>query len=234
MAWWVKKDVSYLGPGFDWVDEAKERTWPIYSLGLSVSYRLSPDNVPRVARARGKCKGAPRQGIFLVECAVVCRPKLKELVEQVEPGVHLFVPIELQYEDGSPMEGEFYYFNCQVDIDCVLTDNKEEWFRSGRVDGRITPSFSLIQKLTPLDIRLSKPQIAGHHLWTGGVHGHNQLFISDEFYEICRKARFKAWEYWRHCEEVDREWVAEEHMGPLLDLWRECEAKGDHSPIRWI
>jgi len=83
-----------------------------------------------------------------------------------------------------------------------------------------------IQKLTPLELSLSKPQIEGRHLWTGGPLGWNQLFVSDEFCEALRKGRFSALEIWRECHEVDRSWIAEEQMGPLLDKWREYVANG--------
>lgn len=233
MAWWVKKDISYLGPGFDWIDRA-EVPATISGGGLSVSRTVDPSNVPRVARARGPCKGPPRQNIFLVDVAVVCKPALKKLVESVEPGVHLFVPIDLQYADGTEMEGDFYYFNCQTDIDCILTQNRTEWFRQVRTTGEYRSEFGLIQKLTPIDIQISKPQVSGHHLWTAGVLGWNNLLISDEFYQICKKAKFRAWEYWRYCEEVDVEWRAEDNMGPLLPIWRDYVASGRTMHIPWI
>jgi hypothetical protein len=131
------------------------------------------------------------------------------------------------------MEGEFYYFNCQTDIDCILTGNQSDWFREGRY-GDITPAFKLIQKLTPIDIRISGPQVKGHHLWTAGILGWNQLMISNEFYDLCRKAKFKAWEYWRECEEIDRPWIAEENMGPLMDVWKNHVASGRTSHVPWI
>jgi hypothetical protein len=169
-----------------------------------------------------------------VDIAVVCKPPFKKLVEAIEPGVHLFAPVTLQFVDGSEMEGEFYYFNCQTDIDCIITDNQPEWFWGpNRYDGTMGPAFGLIQKLTPIDIRLAKPQIQGHHLWTGGILGWNQLLISDEFYRICQKAKFRGWLYWRECEEIDRPWIAEEHMGPLLDIWKDYVASGRTKHQRW-
>jgi len=230
MAWWVKKDISYLGPHFDWVDQdVVEEKRNLAGLGLSLSRPLSERNVPKAARSRRPAKAPPRQDVFIVDSSVACNGRFKDLVEQFEPGMNLFAPIELQYHDGRPMEGEFYFFNCNVDIDCVLTDNKPEWFTDFG-NGKVVSEMPLIQLLTPLEISLSKPQIQGRHLWTGGPLGWNQLFVSDPFCTALRKGRYKALEIWRECHEVDREWVAEEHMGPLLAKWqayvasdRDCE-----------
>lgn len=234
MAWWVKKDLSYAGPDFDWVapDDVEEQRGLVGS-GLSLSRPLSETHVPKAARSRRPAKAPPKQDVFIVDYAVACNARFKALVEQFEPGLHLFAPIELEYSDGKVMEGEYFFFNCNVDVDCVLTDNRDEWFYMNR-RGEVSPMLKHIVKLTPLEISLSKPQIEGRHLWTGGPLGWNQLFVSDEFCAALRKGRFKALQIWRECHEVDREWVAAEHMGPLLDKWREYVASGRDCPMGYV
>ncbi len=234
MAWWIKKDLSYAGPDFDWVDpDGVEERRGLVGSGLSLSRPLSEKNVPKAARSRRPAKVPPKQDVFIVDYGVACSKRFKELVEEFEPGLHLFVPIELQYHDGRPMDGEFYFFNCNVDVDCVITDNKKEWFYINR-RGEVSPMLGLIRELTPLEISLSKPQVEGRHLWTGGPLGWNQLFVSDEFCAALRKGRFKALEIWRECHEVNREWVAEEQMGPLLGKWREYVAADRNCAMGYI
>ncbi|WP_428027713.1 imm11 family protein, partial [Altererythrobacter sp.] len=115
MVWWLKKNMSYLGPDFDWVGpECVEEKRGLVGSGLSLSRPLSEKNVPKAARSRRPAKAPPRQDVFIVDYAVACNRRFKDLVEQFEPGLHLFVPIELQYHDGRVMEGEFYFFNCNV------------------------------------------------------------------------------------------------------------------------
>jgi hypothetical protein len=234
LAWWVRKNLSYSGSDFDWVDPdfVKEKRGLVGS-GLSLSRPLSAQNVPKAARSCHPAKSPPKQHVFIVDFAVAVTAKFKNLVERFEPDLHLFAPIELQYHDGEPMEGEYYFFNCNVDIDCVLTDNKPEWFRKART-GHIHPSLSLIQKLTPLEIELSKQQIEGRHLWTGGPLGWNQLFISNEFCAALKKERIRSIEFWRECHEIDRPWIAEEHMGPLLDGWRNYVAHGRNVEMGYL
>lgn len=233
MAWWLKRSYSYAGPGFDWLDEeGVEEKRGLVGSGLSLSRPLNARNVPKAARYRKSYQKPPSPDIFFVDSATACTARFKALVEEFEPGLHLFVPIELQYHDGRTMEGEFFFFNCNVDIDCVLTDNKPEWFRWSR--DRYTPQLALIEKLTPLEISLSKPQIEGRHLWTGGPLGWNQLFVSAEFCAALRKGRFREFEIGRSCAEIERQWVAEEQMGPLLDKWREYVASGRNCEVGYI
>lgn len=234
MAWWLCREYSYAGPGFDWIDEdGVEEKRGLVGSGLSLSRPSSEKNVPKVARYREKYPKPPAVDIFFVDSAVAVTARFKALVDEFEPGLHLFAPIELQYHDGSVMPGEFYFFNCNVDVDCVLTDNKTEWFRTSRY-GDVSPKMGSIQRLTPLEISLSKPQIDGRHLWTGGPLGWNQLFVSDAFCKALRKGRFQSVEIRRECHEVDRPWVAEEHMGPLLDRWKEYEAANRDCEVGYI
>lgn len=230
MAWWFVRSYSYAGPGFDWIEpETVEERKGLVGSGLSLSRPLSGANVPKRARYREKYAKPPTPDVFFIDSSVGVTARFKDLVEQFEPDLHLFVPVELQYNDGRVMEGEYYFFNCNVDVDCVITDNEEEWFRDYG-NGRILPAMLSVQRSTPLEISLACPQIEGRHLWTGGPLGWNQLFVSDEFCKAFRSGRFREVEIRRECHEIDREWVAEEHMGPLLDKWqkyvscdRDCE-----------
>lgn len=234
MAWWFCRSYTYLGPDFDWVDaDQVEERRGLFGSGLSLSRPLSARNVPKAARCRTKTTKTPSVDVFFVQAAVAVTARFRELVERFEPGLHLFVPIELQFHDGSPMPGEYYFFNANVDVDCILTDNQPEWFCTGKF-GKVTSEFSLIQKLTPLEIRLSKQHIEGRHLWTGGPLGWNQLLVSDEFCAAFRKGRFREVDIRRECHEVDRPWVAEEHMGPLLDTWKNYVAHDRNVEVGYV
>src|SRR5690606_7552436 len=158
-------------------------------------------NVPKAARYRAQFPKPPAVDIFFVDSAVAVTRRFKALVEEFEPGLHLFVPIELQFHDGTAMPGEFYFFNSNVDIDCVLTNNDPEWFET-LPDGRVISTLKFIQRLTPREIRLSREQVGQRHLWTGGPLGWNQLFVSDDFCNALRKRKFRAVEIRRECAEI--------------------------------
>lgn len=230
MAWWFKRGYSYAEPNFDWLEEGERG---LGGSGLSLSRPTLAEFVPKAARYREQYPKPPVADVFPVAEAIGVTRRFKDLVESFEPGLHLFVPIELQYFDGSVMEGEFYYFTTNVDVDCVFTDNKDEWFRFYD-NGRVVSGFGLIQKLTPLEICLSKPQIDGRHLWTGGVLGWNQLLVSNEFCKAFEAGKFSVVDIERECHEIDREWVAEEHMGPLMDKWRAYVDSGRNCEVGYI
>lgn len=233
MAWWLKSD-EYYGPYFTWVNpDDVEEYRGLVGNGMSLSRPLSEKNVPKAARSTDAKRKTPKPDVFIVDYAIACSGRFKALVEEFEPGVHLFAPIKLQYHDGSPMEGDYYFFNCNVDLDCVLTDNQPEWFKTNRY-GEVLPALKSIQKLTPLEISLSKPQIEGRHLWTGGPLGWNQLFVSDEFAAAMKKNRITGTQRWRECHEIDRPWVAADNMGPLLDKWKEFVAHGRNCEVGYI
>jgi hypothetical protein len=234
MAWWLCRSYSYAGPGFDWLDEdsVKEKRG-LFGSGLSLSRPLSEKNVPKAARYRAAYPKPPKPDVFFVAAAVAVTARFKALVEEFEPGLHLFTPIELQYHDGSVMPGDYYFFNCNVDVDCVLTDNRPEWFHTNRY-GEISSQVGYIQKLTPIEISLSQPQVQGRHLWTGGPLGWDHLFVSDAFCAALRKDRIREIEIRRECHEVDRPWVAEENMGPLLDNWQNYVAHDRNCEVGYI
>ena len=71
-------------------------------------------------------------------------------------------------------------------------------------------------------------------MWTGGVLAGNELFVSNEFCKAFRAGKFKVVDIERECHEVDREWVAEEHMGPLLDKWRHFVANNRDCSIGYM
>jgi hypothetical protein len=219
MAWWISRSSAYAGPGFDWVDAdsvAEQRG--LSGSGLSLSRPLGIENVPKIGRYRQPFETPPVADVLLVSSAVVVNDRFKNLVEEFEPDIHLFAPIELQYNDGRPIDGNFYFFNCNFDIDCILTANDPAWFRN--VNNKIISNIKHIRSGTSIDVNLSKPAIYGRHLWTGGPLGWNQLFVSDIFYKAMRDSDITEFETRKHCEEIDQPWLAEANMGPWMEKWR--------------
>lgn len=219
LAWWISRSAAYAGPGFDWINpEAVIERRGLSGSGLSLSRPLAERNIPKVGRYRKPFGAGPVADVFFVSCAVVVNERFKNLVERFEPGAHLFTKIELQYFDGKAIDGNFYFFNCNTDIDCILTDNNPAWFSNKY--NKIISNIKHIRELTPIDVVLSKPAIAGHHLWTGGPLGWNQLFVSDAFYAALCADNIGEFETRRHCEEIDQPWMAKDNMGPLLEKWQ--------------
>jgi hypothetical protein len=228
------RDYSYAGPGFDWInpDSVTERR-SLCGSGLSVSQEIGSRNVPAAAKYREEYDQPPAVDVFFVDSAVAVTGRFKRLVEEYEPGIHLFVPIELRFHDDTVMQGEYYFFNANVSIDCILTDNEDSWFRKTRF-GDVRPTLVHIQHSSPIDIRLSVPAVRGRHLWTGGIVGWNQLFVSNVFAKVLQDGKFRAIEFRKECVEVERPWVVDENIGPLRDKWEAFEGSGHQLHVGWI
>lgn len=48
--------------------------------------------------------------------------RLKQLIEEFEPGVHQFVPTQIVHQDGSPYSDQYWNFICCSLIDAVSPD----------------------------------------------------------------------------------------------------------------
>jgi hypothetical protein len=117
-------------------------------------------------------------------------------------------------------EGQYWLFHVQQDVDCLLTDNDPALFRE--LDEYFLDSG---EKIRPIYCRLtepgraiviSKPEIVGKHIWTAGLLGENYVFCSEYFKKAVHDARLTCIRFAPQCSEVDRPWIAEEQMGPLL------------------
>jgi hypothetical protein len=163
--------------------------------------------------------------MFIVEGSVAVSERFRLLVEEFEPGMHWFAPLIMERKNGEVIEGPYWLFHVQQDVDCLLTDNDPALFEDlGMFSGgehrklcRITWSRT---------ISLCKRQIEGRHLWTAGLLGLTDVFCSEEFTKAVRAAKLTCINFDPQCSEVDRPWVAEEQMGPLLARHQAYVASG--------
>lgn len=230
MAYWLDKHYGSLQPNFRWTSQAQERRG-LSGSGLSISRPLSAKNVPSVGRPEAQDKRKLSSDIFFVSASICCNERFRALVEQFEPDLHLFVPIELQGFEGKRLDGEYFYFSAGQDIDCIMTDNNPDWFIDGPngIYSTLRRNFGIygpMAQRAQIHPKLSIPQIVDKHLWTGGPLGWNEMFVSDDFYDAICKHRIKGLTLRWPCDEVDRPWLPEENMGPMLEKWREYVAAG--------
>lgn len=226
MTWLIQKSYSYLGPGFDIIEHGPGSARFINVTGASISRPLTLDHAPRVAQQR-EPHDEPIGDMPLVDGTVVVSERFRALVERFEPGRHLFAPIRLLRRHGEEIPGPWYFFTTRTDVDCILTDNDPRWFIR-RARGDLMPRPRL-----DVPIPISKPQVEGLHLWTAGPLGWNALFVSDEFHQAYVEAELlNPFEAWREkCVDLDRPWIAAEHMGPCLPIWQNYVDKGRDTEI---
>ena len=234
MAWYVYKSLDGFGQPIDVEVPAKKDDFRVTTGGGSSSTPIDLDRIPRVFRQMKTHKGGIGD-INNVCGMVVVKQRFKDLVEQFEPGIHLFLPIKILRKNGDEIEGPWYYFTTQQDIDCMLVDHEKGEHFIHAVNGHWRSTMGGITPTGKRKLLLSRPQIVGRHLWTGGLLAYDQLFFSDEFTAAFRKQRFTSvlQPYRRSDEEVDRQWIAEEQMGAMLPQWERFEASGRTDRSAW-
>lgn len=230
MAWIVDKDFSTPYPYFNFEDEKGTASDLLISpFGPCINIRINFNGKRKVARAEKHGIKDVKRDVFFIDARTVCNQRFKELVESFEPHMHCFIPIELIDDKGATLDGNFYYFTTQQDVDCILTDNAPEWFKKRNPrdpNSNIKSNIRAFKEKRDPDIFLSQPQIEGRHLWTAGQLAWSFLFVSDEFKGAWSKARMRGLTMLKKCKLEDRPWVAEEQMGPMLEDWRRYEASG--------
>ncbi|AXS39483.1 DUF1629 domain-containing protein [Breoghania sp. L-A4] len=206
MACWIKLDFNSREPIFEFEDEPKDK----FRFGLSLGLPVGPRRLPtRFRETKGK-KTLP--DIFAMPGLNAVSSRFRDLVEEFEPGVHQFFPLELYYKNGERVEEEYFIFNCTVSFDSLLVKQSEvTWLKLD--EPAECPRVNVRWRLKKV---LSRPTIAGRHVWCGFRIRAAGIFVSDELHSRMKKMKLK---YFRAdpCEEVEGPWVAEDNIQPTLD-----------------
>ena len=194
-------------------------------MGICTHLPWEPVAEPVVARQVEAYRGKI-DDMEIVAGSVAVSQRFRDLVEEFEPGVHAFSPIILERKNGEQFEEDYWLWTTQQDIDCLITDNNPKNFR-------YIPGFEPEEKRIVCslyqpgrEVPISMPQIGGRHLWTAGLLGLTQLFVSDAFMEAMRRTVRGRIRDERRCIDIDKPWTAEEQMGPLLSRHRAYVASG--------
>lgn len=205
MAWQITFGTDCASPPVDFIDPPEGM--PLF--GLSVSVPLNPSLIP----IRGRISEAWNRSIpdiFMTPGMNGVSQTFRALVEQHEPNLHQFFPLDLIRCDGTPVEETFFIFNCAVGVDAVLfTRAPARW-----VENALGVPF--VRAGMSARFELSRPAILGRHLWCGDRIGSNSLFVSNEFLAAMERANITNF-YAKRREEIDEAWVAEDNIQPLLD-----------------
>lgn len=125
--------------------------------------------------------------------------KVKNIIEELEPGIHTFIPVEPIVRRSGRRFGTYYLLYVGQVIDAVVIE--ESVFRDG--EGRA--GFNVAPVLTRAV--LNGPLIEGKHLWRGGLEKlggggdpfGSYRFCSDELKRRLEEAKAEGWLY-KPCE----------------------------------
>lgn len=131
--------------------------------GMERGYPVKPDHAPK--KMLWSCGKNPLPEVFRMQCIAVSE-RFRTLVEQFEPGMHQFIPVEVYKSAKSKPVATYYWFNvcCRLDsLDREKTtyaletnSDGEEWWT--RID---VPDVSYADA----KIVISRQKTQGHHLW---------------------------------------------------------------------
>lgn len=230
MAVMLKKPADYRGPNFNIVSNP-EGIKLFHDIGVGSILPWIPERGPVVAR-QVKPYSGQIDDITSVAGSVAVSRKFRDLVESFEPGVHAFSPLVLERKNGERFD-EYFLFVLQQDIDCILTDNRTENFEFlGKYEGIETKIYCTLTQ-PGKTILLSKPAIDGKNLWTAGLLGLSEMFVSDAFYAAFKKnCKGHLSTFGTKVIEVGLVWIAEEQMGPLLTRHLDFVASG-RKKVNW-
>jgi hypothetical protein len=128
------------------------------------------------------------------------KENVKNLIEELEPGIHCFLPVDLRVKGLDKDWGQFVILRPGQVIDAIVIDETD--FREGKGCAGFSKSSTLSSFGNTV---LNGQLIEGRHLWRGawGRLGERTpfeecLFCSDELAETVKRAGMEGWRF-RRC-----------------------------------
>ncbi|TDQ63696.1 hypothetical protein ATL17_1703 [Maritalea mobilis] len=115
-------------------------------------------------------------------------PKLRDVIEKLEPEVHQFQPAEIIWEKDDSHAADFFWFNPCNRVDGIdqthstteLNENTGTW----RYDGG--------------EFVVNLDQVAGYHVWIDKRASFATVWVSEEFYKATEEAGIKGIRFGAH------------------------------------
>ncbi len=165
-AYYVNMDIL-SSPEFEF--ENYEGFMPFFKFARNPKF-ADEKYIPRSAIQLDKRK--TYNDIMQVSGAYVLSDRFRAIIEDAEPGVHDFFPIEVKRKDGSPLEESYFLVGIKQFFPCVLPhlSRCSKVNRTG--DGRPT------QTCSERYLVLSRPAIGKMQVFISGVIGGGKLIVS--------------------------------------------------------
>ncbi len=128
--------------------------------------------------------------------------QVKQIIEELEPNVHTFIPINLRVRGRDVGYGQYYLLYAGQAVDAIVIDETD--FRDGH--GRAAFEKSWVLSTLGGDTVLDGRLIEGRHLWRGGIGKWggggdpfaSYLFCSDELAKRIKESGVEGWRF-RRC-----------------------------------
>ena len=122
-----------------------------------------------------------------------CSQKFKDLVDELEPDIHEFIPISLYWKNGEQIDGSFYLFSMLQVLDTMIPEKSSiEWRKMKDRD-----YFYWCETEPPIReyFTLDAKAIEGKHLWWEEKVKLSMELCSDTFHDEFQKRDLKCLEF---------------------------------------
>ncbi len=119
--------------------------------------------------------------LLKIDAMFTISQKLRDLIEKIEPDIHLYIPIAIEY---GHQKYPYYILKFGVSEDCYnLEQSDVEWQEIPTGGG---DRLKIWSKKYNIPLVFEKGKIQGKHLWQNAT-GYDMKFMSDELHALCIK-----------------------------------------------
>lgn len=146
----------------------------------------------------------------------VLAPALRDFIEQIEPGVHRFFPVQIRTAkaiDGKQDYGTHWLLYPPPRIDCLdfertvfMSDIQgKQWPRrryDGNPWGEVSLDIGTRMSILPQPVTFMRPLVENRHLWRtakGSDLGYTYYTCSPTFWKFYTEKRMIGWEVYAYC-----------------------------------
>jgi hypothetical protein len=189
MAWYIYKRFcreERYSPSFTFPDFA---AFSAVSASLREGRRVDT-MLSLVARRTGQQDyvSGPIPDFLTIASNHVASDGFRQVVEELEPGLHQFIPVTLYDRDDYPVARPYWLVNPHVVMDVELTsERREELRRTGRAPSREEAREQHGSRF----VYAERSAIEGHHFWRISRQSMPDLYFSDELIRRVRRARLR-------------------------------------------
>ena len=122
--------------------------------------------------------------------------KIKDKIEELEPGTHEFLPVDVISEDRQVEYGRYYYVVISQKLDAL--DYERTHFVGGTgYEAGVRSKFNTRRARSkyPFPICLIQSVIEGKHLWRGPARQDTKYYCSDELRQFFLDNKLTGWDF---------------------------------------
>jgi len=163
--------------------------------GIRSATRVEPEPHDLIADRWQDDPATELPDFLTISSQYVASDKFRRIVEELEPGLHQFIPVALQDAEYRPIESTYWFVNVLTVRDAVLRNAAlTELKASGKIPGR-----EKLAKYGSTHEFIDSSMTAGRHLWRNSGSTWD-LFLSDELYRRICAAGLHRLDVWRAIE----------------------------------